>query len=311
MNPDVEKKKSDTTTPELDKWGLPPPTEDDIFPPLPSDTIIKPSSSEVNMKILQDALKDHIQLDLEKNFDDNLIERRQESNTPKMKLKLLHESPPVLEIQNFFTTKECQEVISVAEGGGGNNNKGSPVEIQSATFSTLASSKRTSTSWFCHYAQMPTLLAKASHVLGLQLHQTEEPQIVRYRTGEEFTWHYDEVPRTQLHNGGQRLATLLVYLNDSHTKKGGGGTMFRDLIGVDKSLVMKPKEGSALLFFPAFKDGQPDDRTLHKGEIAIKTKWICQIWIHQHLYQPSLPPGNSHDSAIPAIQTAKEELGYI
>ena len=68
-------------------------------------------------------------------------------------------------------------------------------------------------------------------------------------------------------NGEQRVDTLLVYLNDVEN---GGGTMFRDLVDSKHSqLTMKPKVGSALLFFPTFEDGRPDDRTLHKGEVAI------------------------------------------
>ena len=97
----------------------------------------------------------------------------------------------------------------------------------------------------------------------------EEPQIVRYRKGQEFSFHYDEVPSRALENGGQRVATLLVYLSDINPKC-GGGTEFRDLKTVDsQSLVMQPKQGSALLFFPAYKDGRPDDRTLHLSLIHI------------------------------------------
>jgi hypothetical protein len=137
----------------------------------------------------------------------------------------------------------------------------------------------------------------------------EEAQIVRYRTGEEFSWHYDEIPSAQLDNGGQRIATLLVYLN-SNSK--GGGTIFRDLkdstTGAD--LTMRPKEGSALLFFPAFANGTPDDRTLHKGEVAVEEKMIAQMWIHQKDYKPVIPKGNTHEAAMEAIQAKEMELGY-
>ena len=44
--------------------------------------------------------------------------------------------------------------------------------------------------------------------------------------GQCFSWHYDAVPPTRLHRGGQRAATLLVYLNDVPE---GGQTAFRDL----------------------------------------------------------------------------------
>lgn len=156
---------------------------------------------------------------------------------------------------------------------------------------------------------MPTLLAKAHHVLGIPFGQMEEPQIVRYRTGEEFSFHYDEVPPAQLDNGGQRLATLLVYLNDVNR---GGGTIFRDLKSPDGSqLTMKPKSGSALLFFPAFRDGRPDDRTLHKGELALDEKWITQMWIHERTYDPVVPPGNTHEASVDAINEVAKLLGYV
>ena len=185
-----------------------------------------------------------------------------------------------------------------------------PVQVQSATFSALAQSKRTSTSWFCYYSQVPVLLAKAQKVLGIPtLEQMEEPQIVRYKTGQEFSWHYDEVPSNQLKNGGQRLATLLVYLNDVGT---GGGTVFRDLCDgkTGEMLTMKPKRGSALLFFPAFKDGSPDDRTLHKGEIAGDEKWIIQMWTHERSYVAQIPEGNFQRSAKDAVDEVCKSLGY-
>mmetsp|Transcript_20657 Transcript_20657/g.29154 ORF Transcript_20657/g.29154 Transcript_20657/m.29154 type:complete len:140 (+) Transcript_20657:1-420(+) len=137
----------------------------------------------------------------------------------------------------------------------------------------------------------------------------EEPQIVRYRTGEQFSWHYDEIPPPQLVNGGQRVGTLLVYLNDVEN---GGGTMFRDLVdSKDNQLTMKPKVGSALLFFPAFEDGRPDDRTLHKGEVAMDEKWIAQMWIHERDYNPAVPESNSHTAAEKSVEETRRTLGYI
>ena len=203
-------------------------------------------------------------------------------------------------IENFFTEEECAETKAVTMADA--------FQVNSATFSPLAQSKRTSTSWFCYYNTMATLLAKAHRRLSIPLEQMEEPQIVRYRTGEEFSWHYDEVPPTQLDNGGQRVATLLVYLN---TVKRGGGTIFRDLKDANgQRLTVKPVQGSALLFFPAFADGRPDDRTLHKGEMAEDEKWITQMWIHERAYKPVVPEGNSHQAAQSALEQVSKTLGY-
>jgi prolyl 4-hydroxylase len=300
--PPVTEKKEEEE-PLLDKWGLPPPTEEDLFPPMPPGTelISAPQQGTTSLEQINTALKDHITLNLE-NFDSNGVEKSPSPGNTPMKLQLLHQSPPVLSIEYYFTKEECEECKKVTMKGA--------FQAESALFSPLATSKRTSTSWFCHYAQMPTLLAKTNRRLGIPLKQMEEPQIVRYRTGEEFSWHYDEVPPTQLDNGGQRLATLLVYLNT--VTRGGGGTIFRDLFDAKGNpLTVKPIQGSALLFFPAFGNGRPDDRTLHKGEIvAHDEKWITQMWIHERPYSPVVPPGNTHEAALSAILQVSEKLGY-
>lgn len=155
--------------------------------------------------------------------------------------------------------------------------------------------------------------------------QFEEPQLVRYEPGQQFRWHLDQVPEALLDNGGQRVATLLVYLNDLDPTDPGGATSFREL-----QIQIRPRKGMALLFFPAFSSsgciggddvtpgkkankkkkskkqskevvplnfvsGEGDERTLHAGSAPFHdTKWIAQMWTHQSPYEPKVPPGNSH-----------------
>lgn len=77
-------------------------------------------------------------------------------------------------------------------------------------------------------------MAKASRLLGLEsINRWEEPQTVRYRRNEKFTWHLDALSPEEATNekgAGQRIATLLVYLTEL-TRDDGGATMFRDLGG--------------------------------------------------------------------------------
>ena len=92
-------------------------------------------------------------------------------------------------------------------------------------------------------------------------------------------------------NGMQRIATLIVYLNDVSM---GGATVFKSL----NNLQVTPTKGKALIFFPSFADGTPDDRTEHAGQVAFDEKWIAQIWMHESNYQPNVPAGTSHQDAL-------------
>lgn len=139
----------------------------------------------------------------------------------------------------------------------------------------------------------------------------EEPQTVRYQSKEKFTWHLDALAPSETLNdtGGQRVATLLVYLTDIG-ENNGGSTAFRDLGDENnKYLKVQPKKGSALVFFPAagnIPNTPFDIRCLHAGEAlsaeATEEKWIAQMWLRENSrYKPSAPPGNTHAAAIDAI----------
>jgi prolyl 4-hydroxylase len=311
-----------------DKWGLPPPTLEDIFPPLPDDgttelIAIEDNDTEYSKAEMQEDLKSVTPLDLSR-FDEKGVEVEPSSagnendsssggRRNKMRLRLLHRSPPILLIENFLTSDECEAIKSVAMPAPGQKEHESlhaaPIKVESKTFAG-AISKRTSTSWFCHYRTVPVLLAKMVHMLGLSVQTMEEPQIVHYRAGQEFSWHYDQVPQSNLENGGQRLGTFLVYL-----QSGGGGTVFRDLkhsLRTGQALSVRPVRGNALLFFPASGNGAPDERTLHRGEASdAEEKCICQVWVHERRYRAVVPPGNCQEDAAVEIENASRELGYL
>ena len=80
--------------PKLDKWGLPIPTEDELFPPMPPGTELIPAPPRAApLEDIKAALKDHITLAFN-NFDEDGVEQSPSLGNPPMKLKLLHKSPP-------------------------------------------------------------------------------------------------------------------------------------------------------------------------------------------------------------------------
>jgi len=238
------------------------------------------------------------------------------------KFRVLHVDPLVLSIDDFFTEEECDQYVEMSlepVDSEGNQKTMDSFQTRSKTVGKDANAKsqRTSTTWFHHYKNVPALMAKASRLVGLDgIDRWEEPQTVRYQKSEKFTWHLDALAPDQSTKdlGGQRLATLLVYLKEPDS---GGATMFRDLssatgrTGDEKGefLRVEPKKGSALLFFPA-AGGIPnapfDIRTLHCGEVVAETsetdKWISQLWLRAGQYSPTAPPGNLHQEALETVK---------
>ena len=180
------------------------------------------------------------------------------------KIRQIHTNPPIYEIDNFFDSELCDDYIKRAQSLG--------EKRESQTFSTQygVSSVRTSTTWYHLYKQVPEMLLRIREILNIPIERYEEPQIVRYEMGQQFTWHYDALPASLAKKtSGQRIATVLIYLN---TVEAGGATAFKDL-----NIRVKPEKGKALIFFPCSLDGVPDDRTMHAGQISFDTKWIAQL----------------------------------
>jgi hypothetical protein len=146
--------------------------------------------------------------------------------------RVLHVDPLVLAVDNFFTDDECNRYIAMSENPP-DDTADAAFQTRSKTVGkdTAAQSQRTSTTWFHHYKNVPELMSKASRLLGLDgIDRWEEPQTVRYRRNEKFTWHLDALSPTESLRGagGQRTATLLVYMTDLRGSE-GGATIFRDL----------------------------------------------------------------------------------
>ncbi|KAH8095317.1 procollagen-proline 4-dioxygenase [Aureococcus anophagefferens] len=110
------------------------------------------------------------------------------------------------------------------------------------------------------------------------------PVVTRYERGAKFATHNDasaDPERDWGDAGGQRLATVILYLNDVAA---GGETSFDKL-----DVAVAPRRGAACVFFPADADShRADDRTTHASLPAVDTKRICQVWRRARRVPPAL-----------------------
>lgn len=209
-------------------------------------------------------------------------------------LQKLHELPPVYTIENFLSHEECDALIEVA----------GPLLQRSKTHAIMGSeSTKGRTSLTCHLSKSlppcPGILEKINLLTNKPYDHIELPQVARYTCNQRYVEHYDGVdPHTECGrvfcaSGGQRIATILMYLNDVSE---GGATLFRRL-----NLEVSPRKGRALIFFPGFLNGEVDTDALHAGMPAVDTKWVSQVWIRQSFRadgQPSIPVPLSEQTIV-------------
>lgn len=190
-------------------------------------------------------------------------------------IRVINSNPPVFEIDDFLTAEQCSALIDQAQ-----NSKSLGGMGISQTFSgSGAVSSRTSSTCYLPAEYVTDILEKVQLLTGVPISHYEETQICRYTAGQQYSWHYDSIPVKFQKGWGNRLATLIVYLNDVASVC-GGATGFRDL-----ELQVQPVRGKALLFFPSYRDGKQDDRALHSGVMLVDdVKWIANIWIHEASY---------------------------
>ena len=188
--------------------------------------------------------------------------------------------PSIFLIEGFLNDEECDEMIRL----GSERLVRAPVVAPNRTTSKVGV-KRTSSTSFISKELAPWFLDKVSQLTQKPVGHMERPQVGRYLEGEWYASHYDavdmasEVGAAFRANGGQRLITVLCYLN---TPEQGGSTTFNSA-GVD--LEVQPKRGNCVMFFPATLDGELDQRLLHTAQPAVSEKWVSQVWIRQSDYE--------------------------
>lgn len=184
--------------------------------------------------------------------------------------------PPPRRIQGLLSHQECDRLIAVAGESGLLASK-----VYEPADSKVRQNHRQSEQVWVKAEKEPTLMKLsrlASELTGKDRDHQEDVQIVRYREGGFYNPHYDACEGDERHcrsftkRGGQRYATLLIYLSDDFT---GGGTHFPRL-----NYTAVPKKGDAIFFYSTDEEGGLYPDSQHGGQPVTKgTKWIANVWV--------------------------------
>lgn len=184
--------------------------------------------------------------------------------------------PRVVVLGNLLSAEECDALIASAR----------PHLVRSLTVETKTGGEelnpdRTSSGMFFTRGQTPEVAAveaRIARLLNWPLENGEGFQVLNYMPGAEYKPHYDYFDPAEpgtptiLRRGGQRVATLVMYLSEPAR---GGGTTFPD-VGFE----VAPVRGNAVFF--SYDRAHPSTRTLHGGAPVIEgEKWVATKWLRE------------------------------
>ena len=184
--------------------------------------------------------------------------------------------PRVVVFGNLLSGEECDEIIALA-----GTRLARSETVQTATGATEVNEARTSQGMFFDRGEHPVckrVELRMAALLNWPVENGEGLQVLRYGPGAEYKPHYDYFDPDQagtptiLKRGGQRVASLVCYLN---TPALGGATVFPDV-----KLDVAPLKGNAVFF--SYDRPHPLTRSLHGGAPVIEgEKWVATKWLRQ------------------------------
>ncbi|KAG9442857.1 hypothetical protein H6P81_018711 [Aristolochia fimbriata] len=210
--------------------------------------------------------------------------------------EVLSWEPRAFVFHNFLSKNECEYLIELAKP-----HMEKSTVVDSKTGQSKDSRVRTSSGTFLRRGRdkiIRDIEKRIADFTFIPVEHGEGLQILHYEVGQKYEPHYDYfLDEFNTKNGGQRIATILMYLSDVEE---GGETVFpaakinsSSQLGYNelsecakKGLSVKPKMGDALLFWSMRPDASLDPSSLHGGCPVIKgNKWSSTKWMHISEYR--------------------------
>ena len=185
------------------------------------------------------------------------------------------EAPRIWTVRGFATPEICRWLVSRCQG------RLTPSQMFDGQRARFLATRTCSDFPFTIIdggVLMVLLRIRISLAVSLPVPHMEPPQIFHYAAGQEIKAHYDSLYDSEHGYGqagayrGDRLATLLLYLNDDYE----GGELEFPHTGFRH----RGRTGDAV-FFASLRDGKRDRLSLHAAlPITAGEKYILSQWIH-------------------------------
>ncbi|MDB5871513.1 MAG: hypothetical protein JWQ07_955 [Ramlibacter sp.] len=189
-------------------------------------------------------------------------------------------SPRVVVFGGLLSDEECEALIELAKP-----RLARSLTVATKTGGEEVNADRTSNGMFFQRGEnevVRTIEARLARLLDWPEENGEGLQVLHYQPGTEYKPHYDYFDPAEpgtptiLKRGGQRVATIVMYLGEPEK---GGGTTFPDV-----HLEVAPKRGNAVFF--SYERPHPSTKTLHGGApVLAGEKWIATKWLRERRFE--------------------------
>lgn len=189
-------------------------------------------------------------------------------------------NPRVIVFGGLLSHQECDELMALAA-----KRLTRSETVKTDTGASEVNSARTSQGMFFDRGENALCQRIEERIAALTqwpVENGEGLQVLKYLPGAEYKPHYDYFDPAQpgtptiLKRGGQRVGTIVMYLNDPEV---GGGTTFPDV-----GLEVAPVKGNAVFF--SYDRAHPVSKTLHGGApVVAGEKWVATKWLREGVFR--------------------------
>lgn len=206
--------------------------------------------------------------------------RRLDAGDRKVDVIFTVTQPRVVVFGGLLSGDECDALIEAARP-----RLARSLTVQTATGGEELNPDRTSNGMFFNRGEsalVQRIEARIARLVNWPVENGEGIQVLNYQVGAEYKPHYDyfdpNEPGTPtiLKRGGQRVGTVVMYLNEPAR---GGGTTFPDI-----GLEVAPVRGNAVFF--SYNRPHPGTLTLHGGAPVLEgEKWVATKWMRERVFE--------------------------